>query len=348
MRAPCSARAAVALAGGLALCLAGAAVQAQAQAQPPVQPAPQTMPTAEARQWLTRVQQAARTGNYEGTLVSSSGGQLRSARVWHYWVGEQTFERLEALDGRPHRILRHNDQVQTSWAHNRVAVVEKRETLPGWGTTPQSVDPLALESYELRKEGQSRVAGREAQVVRLHPRDALRYAQRLWSDLATGLMLRADVLAAAAEQPPVLESHAFSEIQLGVKPQPEQVLQHFNRFEGFQVMRPQQRRTTLEAEGWALARPVPGFALAGCIKRGMEAAGDGPPVLQAVFSDGLTHVSVFVEPYQAERHRQEVQAQRGATATLTARRDEHWVTIVGDVPPATLRLFAEALERRRP
>jgi sigma-E factor negative regulatory protein RseB len=326
--------------------LAACALPALAQ-----QPNPATeaaLPAAEARQWLTRVQQAARVGNYEGTLVYSASGQLTSSRVRHYWVGEQTFELLESMDGRPHRIVRHNDRVQTLWPQSRVAVVEKRETLPGWGTTPQAVDPLALESYELRPEGASRVAGREAQVVRLQPRDMLRYAQRLWADIATGLMLRADVLAGPAELNKVLESHAFSEVALGVKPRPEQVTQLLDRLEGFQVMRPQQQRTTLEAEGWAVARPVKGFQLAGCLKRGMAAAGDAGTVMQAVFTDGLTHVSVFVEPFQPERHRQELHAQRGATATLTARRDEHWITVVGDVPVPTLRLFADAIERRRP
>ncbi len=317
-----------------------------ARAQQPL--ADTLVPAAEARQWLARVQQAARTGNYEGTLVYSAGGQLTSSRVRHYWVSEQTFELLESMDGRQHRIVRHNDQVQTLWPQSRQAVVEKRETLPGWGTTPQAVDPLALESYELRQEGASRIAGREAQVVRLQPRDMLRYAQRLWADVATGLMLRADVLAAGADLKTALESHAFSEIALGVKPRPEQVTQWLNRLEGYQVARPQQQRTTLDAEGWTISRPVKGFQLAGCLKRGMAAAGEGATVLQAVFTDGLTHVSVFVEPFQPERHRQELHAQRGATATLTARRDEHWVTVVGDVPVPTLRLFADALERRRP
>jgi sigma-E factor negative regulatory protein RseB len=331
----------------VAVCAALAACALPVLAQP--QPAPEAaLPAADARQWLTRVQQAARIGNYEGTLVYSASGQLTSSRVRHYWVGEQTFELLESMDGRPHRIVRHNDRVQTLWPQSRVAVVEKRETLPGWGTTPQAVDPLALESYELRPEGASRVAGREAQVVRLQPRDMLRYAQRLWADIATGLMLRADVLAGPSELNKVLESHAFSEIALGVKPRPEQVTQLLDRLEGFQVMRPQQQRTTLEAEGWAVARPVKGFQLAGCLKRGMAAAGDPGTVMQAVFTDGLTHVSVFVEPFQPERHRQELHAQRGATATLTARRDEHWITVVGDVPVPTLRLFADAIERRRP
>ena len=325
--------------------LAVFAVPALAQPQPAAEAA---LPAADARQWLSRVQQAARVGNYEGTLVYSASGQLTSSRVRHYWVGEHTFELLESMDGRPHRIVRHNDRVQTLWPQSRVAVVEKRETLPGWGTTPQAVDPLALDSYELRPEGASRVAGREAQVVRLQPRDMLRYAQRLWADISTGLMLRADVLAGPAELNKVLESHAFSEIALGVKPRPEQVTQLLDRLEGFQVMRPQQQRTTLEAEGWAVARPVKGFQLAGCLKRGMAAAGDAGTVMQAVFTDGLTHVSVFVEPFQPERHRQELHAQRGATATLTARRDEHWITVVGDVPVPTLRLFADAIERRRP
>lgn len=306
------------------------------------------MPPAEARQWLLRVQQAARQGNYEGTLVSSSQDQLRSVRVRHYWVGEQAYEHLESLDGRPHRIVRHNARVQTQWPQQRVAVVELRQALPGWGSTPQDIDPQAQGSYELREEGQSRVAGREAQVVRLQPRDALRYAQRLWADRATGLMLRADVLAATAEMQAVIQSHAFTEIDVGVRPRPEQVLQQFERLEGYRVMRPQQQATTLDAEGWLLARPVPGFVLAGSVRRGMEAAGEGPPVLQTVFSDGLTHVSLFVEPFHPERHRQAWQGQRGATAALSLRQHGHWLTVVGDVPLATLRLFAQALQRRPP
>jgi sigma-E factor negative regulatory protein RseB len=340
---------ALALAGALAGAGWGTSTPARAQ-----QPAATdiVVPGAEARHWLARVQQAARSGNYEGTLVYSAGGQVTSSRVRHYSVGGQTYELLESMDGRRHRIVRHNDVVQTAWPGSQVAVIEKRETLPAWGTTPQSVDPLALESYELRHEGASRVAGREAQVVRLQPRDMLRYAQRLWADVATGLMLRADVLAAAAdarsELKTALESHAFSEISLGVKPRPEQVTQWLNQFEGYQVTRPLQQRTSLEAEGWSLARPVKGFQLAGSLKRSLATAGEGATVMQAVFTDGLTHVSVFVEPYQPARHQQELQAQRGATATLTTRRDEHWVTVVGDVPVPTLRLFADALERRRP
>jgi sigma-E factor negative regulatory protein RseB len=80
----------------------------------------------------------------------------------------------------------------------------------------------------------------------------------------------------------------------------------------------------------------------------METAGDEAPVLQAVFTDGLTHVSLFVEPFKPQRHRNEMQAQQGATSTLMLRRGDYWVTVVGDVPPATLKLFSDAVERRQP
>ncbi len=310
-------------------------------------PLAETVPAAEARQWLARIQQAARNGNYVGTLVYSSQGQLSSSRVWHYRLGEQTYERLEALDGRQQRILRINEQVQTLWPQRKLAVVETRQTLAGWGTTPVAVDPLALESYRLLREQVARVAGRDAQVLLLEPRDALRYAQRLWADIATGLMLRADVLAAASGMPATLESHAFSEVELGVKPDPAQVMQLFNQLDGYRVLKPAQRATTLENEGWNLARPVAGFRLAGCLKRSMASPeGEAESVTQAVFTDGLTHVSVFVESFRPERQRQPLQAQRGATATLSMRRGEHWITVVGDVPLPTAALFVDALERR--
>ncbi|CAD5370655.1 Sigma factor RpoE negative regulatory protein RseB precursor [Rubrivivax sp. A210] len=304
-------------------------------------------PAADARVWLARMQRAASTANYQGTMVFSSGSQLSSSRVWHFRLGEQTFERLEALDGRLQHVLRHNDQVQTIWPQTRVTVLERRETIAGWTTTPQAVDPQAMEQYEVRRQGQSRIAGRDAAVLLLEPRDALRYAQRLWADLASGLMLRADVLGNGMPRP-VLESTAYSEVEIGVRPQPELVLGAARRLEGYRVLKPMIQRTTLEAEGWAVVRPVAGFKLAGCVRRGLAPAGGEESVLQAVFTDGLTHVSVFVEPMQPQPNRSESQAQQGATATIATQRGEHWITAVGDVPPATLKLFADALERRRP
>jgi len=304
---------------------------------------------ADARAWLMRIHTAANQRNYQGTMVFTAGGMLSSSRVAHFSVGGQSFERLEALDGRMQRVYRHNDAVHTLWSQSRVAVIETRNVATQIGSLTKVAEPRAAEQYELKAEGSERVAGRDAVVLLLRPRDDLRYMQRVWADRATGLMLRADVIGPAKA---VLESSAFSQIEIGVRPQPESVLTPMSRLDGYRVLRPQQLATQLEAEGWAMVRTVPGFVLAGCLKRPLDitaAAGSQRvthQVLQAVFSDGLTHVSLFVEPFDASRHKVGLQAQIGATATMTLRRGDFWVTALGEVPMATLKLFNDALDRK--
>lgn len=69
--------------------------------------------------------------------------------------------------------------------------------------------------------------------------------------------------------------------------------------------------------------------------------------MQWVFSDGLASVSLFVEPFDAQRHTQETSATVGATNSVNRRVGDHWLTVMGEVPVATLRRFAVALERTR-
>jgi len=309
----------------------------------------------DARGWLQRIHSAANTGNYRGTMVFSAGGAISSSRVWHFSVGDQTFEKIEALDGRQQTVVRHNDDVHTLWPQAKLAVIEKREAVFGRQATPQSVDPRALEQYRFRREADSRVAGRDAVVFVLEPRDELRFAQRLWADQASGLLLRADVLGAlsnVALAAPVIESASFSEVEIGIRPQPRAVTDAVRALDGYKVLRPSHQRTRLDDEGWTLARAVAGFQLIGCLKRPVPTGGDGSRpddklALQAVFSDGLAHVSVFIEPFDLARHKRELISANGAMHMLTVRRQDYWITAVGDAPPAALRALAASIERKR-
>jgi sigma-E factor negative regulatory protein RseB len=110
--------------------------------------------------------------------------------------------------------------------------------------------------------------------------------------------------------------------------------------EGWRVEQPDAVKTSAAAEGWGLKAPVAGFRPVSCYKRPAEG------VLQWIFSDGLASVSVFVEPYDRDRHVQEGVFASGATHTLTRRLQDWWITAVGEVPPATLRTFSLSLERR--
>ena len=90
------------------------------------------------------------------------------------------------------------------------------------------VDRLA-EFYEVNPQGSERVAGREANVLMVQPRDANRFGYRLWSDKASGLLLRADVVNDRNE---VLETSAFSEVTICVKPQLDSVTVQMRKLDG--------------------------------------------------------------------------------------------------------------------
>ncbi|MGD9834738.1 MAG: MucB/RseB C-terminal domain-containing protein [Piscinibacter sp.] len=304
----------------------------------------------EVKAWLTRIHEAAGKQNFQGIFVVSGGGAVSSARIAHYGEGSNQYERIESLDGQTRYVYRHNDIVHTLWPGSRVALVEQAQALSGFPSLLQgSIDRLA-EFYEVQPQGRERVAGREAHVLLVQPRDTYRFGYRLWSDKASGLLLRSDVLG---ERNEVLETSAFSEVTIGVKPQFDSVTGPMRKLDGYRVIRPTLDSTRLEAEGWNMRQLVPGFREVNCVKRPMESPtsnaqeATSEPVLQTIFSDGLTYVSVFIEPYSPARHQRAMRTAVGATQTLMRRQGEWWVTVVGDVPPATLLAFANGLERRR-
>ncbi len=309
------------------------------------------VPPPQVRPWLARIHAAASQGNFAGTLVvSTAGGPVSSARITHFYDGGNQFERIEPLDGEARHVLRFNETVHTVWPRSRVALVEQRDVLNAFPSLLQTGGDHVAEFYTLRTTGTGRVAGHEAAVLTLQPRDAYRFGYRLWAEMATGLLLRADVLGERGE---LLETSAFSELRMGVKPERGQVVQPMKNREGYRVLRAVFQPARLEAEGWAMRSPVPGFQQVRCVKRPMESAvftdtastAAAPDVLQTVFSDGLTSVSVFIEPQRSGREMQETSSAKGAMHMVRMRRGEYWVTVVGDVPLATLKVFSSHLEK---
>lgn len=303
-----------------------------------------TQPGSELGPWLERMRSAAANHTYQGTMMISSGGVVSSSRVVHICNGRDRYERIEVLDGQVRKQYRHNGLLTTLWPQSRVAVVEQQATVADFPALPAAGQQV-LDNYEARSIGMDRIAGHEAEVLMLKPRDALRFAHRLWAERGTGLLLRSDVLGPGGE---LLESSAFTDLSIGGKLAADSVLGPMKRLEGYRVVRPQTERVQLEAEGWTMTRSVPGFQLVSCTRRPLDAAADGHAAeraLQAVFSDGLTHVSVFIERFDASRHRP-MRTVLGATNTVMSRRGDWWLTVVGEVPMATVQQFETALQRR--
>jgi sigma-E factor negative regulatory protein RseB len=320
----------------LALCACGS--MGLAGAQPPGAQQPERSIT----EWLVRMQEASRLRSYVGTFVVSSGnGAMSSARIWHFGDANQQIERVEVLTGAPRSTFRRNDEVLTFLPELRVVRAEKRESLGLFPNLLKSSDTSIPEFYSARRLGVERVAGFEADVVQLAPKDGLRFGYRVWSERRSGLVVKLQTLDGEGN---VLEQAAFSELQLDQPLRADKLAQMMQTPQGWRVERSEALKTNPAAEGWALRTPLAGFKHMSCYKRPAPGA-DGS--IQWIFSDGLASVSLFVEPFDRARHAQEGLFASGATQTLTRRIDDWWLTAVGEVPPQTLRAFAQSLERRR-
>lgn len=319
------------LAGTLGMAVAGPARKADGRAE--------ARGERTVSEWLLRMHEASRNRSYVGTfVVSSSSGAMSSARIWHACDGQRQIERVESLTGAPRQTFRRDDEVLTFVPETKTVRSERRESL---GLFPDLLNPgetAIPEFYAARHLGRDRVAGYDADVVQVAPKDSLRFGYRIWSERKSGLVVKLQTLDADGT---VLEQAAFSELQLDAPVRMDKLAQMMAVPAGWRVEKAEAVKTTAAAEGWGLKNPVAGFKPMSCYKRPAEG------VLQWIFSDGLASVSLFVENYDGQRHQQEGVFASGATHTLMRRVQDWWLTAVGEVPPQTLKAFAASLERRR-
>ena len=298
-------------------------------------------------QWLVRMHEASRHGAYAGTfVVSSATGGMSSSRIWHVCDGAQQVERVEALTGVPRSTYRHNDQVVTFLPQSRLVLQERRDSLRLFSDLLQNQDAAISEFYSVRFIGTDRVAGVDADVLVLAPRDRMRFGYRVWSERESGLVVKLQTLDTNGR---ILEQAAFSDLQLDAHVNMGQLIEMMGRTQGYRVERLEPIPTTATAEGWVLKPGVAGFKLMSCLRRpfstlARQGSAEGRTI-QWIFSDGLASVSLFVEPLDRPGDTHEVSLVMGATRLLSRRVQGGWLTVVGEVPQQTLEALSQSLER---
>jgi sigma-E factor negative regulatory protein RseB len=100
---------------------------------------------------------------------------------------------------------------------------------------------------------------------------------------------------------------------------------------------------------WLLRADLPGFRRQAAMQRSIS-GGEGTDeriALHWVYSDGLAALSVFISPLQGDEAAidEAVQAS-GAMSVLKRVVDGHLVVVMGDVPPASIRHFADGIGTR--
>ncbi len=270
-------------------------------------------------QLLTRMFEARRTVSYEGDFVYLQNGQMTTLHIVRQ-VGKHTDqEHISTLDGPVREVVRHQGQATCTLPTGQSVVLGGRPISPG---ALQHIDEITA-YYDLRLGKNERIAGRNAQSLEVYPRDDLRYGHRFWLDLDTGLLLKSELLG---KQGDVLERVLFIRMSLVTEP-----VDPVESKESKVV--PAQTTQALANAGsvaWTVGQLPAGFRL----EEGNQQ--DTASTQQFVYSDGLATVSVFVERVPADRETMRGLSRRGALNIYSTRYRDWQVTIVGEVPEATV------------
>jgi sigma-E factor negative regulatory protein RseB len=182
-------------------------------------------------------------------------------------------------------------------------------------------------------------------MLTLEPKDNARYGYRLWVDRDSGLLLRAQTLNERRE---VIEQIAFTDVRIGERIDRAKLRPSWST-EGWSVERSDYRKADLSQHGWLVPAPT-GFRKTREVTRRIG----GSDAMQAVFSDGLATVSVFIEPHSllsaagtgSQIPSGDALQIRGPTSAFSRRVGDSLVTVVGEVPPSTVRAVAGSVEFR--
>lgn len=283
--------------------------------------------------WLEVAAFAGHQTDYSGVFVYQYGNHVETSSIIHVTEADGEYEKLESLDGPKREIIRHDGQVWSYTNHKMVQMDSQQGRVRFPFLLPEQLSALSA-NYQAKLLGVERVAGYNAQVILFQPKDNLRYAHKMWVHTDTGLLLKVAVLG---DKDQVAEQYAFTQLQFGGK---------FDRswggkcdlvgMKGKGVPKPPEaaKGVTPANSGWVADMLPTGFKKTMEIRRTMR--GKHAPVTQMVFSDGLSAISIFIEPNDGDEDDVDGLSSRGAVNLYHKVLDRNLVTVVGEVPPRTV------------
>jgi sigma-E factor negative regulatory protein RseB len=286
-----------------------------------------------AEELLRRMSESLRRVDYEGSFIYQQDRRTDALRIFHLG-GEHDRERLVSLTGARNEIVRDDRTItciQTGLAPRQFALRNESGLLP---LTP-NVHALGAE-YAISVAGSDRVAGYDASIVDIVPRDPYRYGYRIWLSRDNQLPLRSAIVD-AKRQP--LAQFMFVALDVGTKPSEADLAPAEAVAAAADADTAVQRRPA-----WHVDAPA-GFRLV----RTQRENDDASASEQLVYSDGVASVSIYIEPHTDAKKTERATAVaestivRGMLSIHSRDADGLKVTALGDVPPATVQAMAKSV-----
>jgi len=263
-------------------------------------------------------------------------------RITHAMVGNDEHERIEPLDGPAYEIVRKNDEMFCYFPDAKTVRLDRRVTARFFPTILSGTPTAVAASYEVKLGPTERVLGYECRWIRLEPRDGMRHAQSLCSEVQTGLTLRVRTLN-DKKQP--VEHYTFTDLKIGpqvARPEMKSIFEA--RVKRWMSDSQPREETKATDTGWTVTNAPANFVKVAELRRTLP--GREHPVSQLIYSDGLANMSVFVEPNKPTARTSEASSEDGATSFFVRPMGETLVSVLGEVPLATAQQVARSVARR--
>ncbi len=291
-----------------------------------------------ASELLVNMAKATRQLNYDGTFVFQQHGNMNSMRIVHKVEQEHEYERLIALTGTPREIIRDNDNVTCIFPDKKSVMMERSHPQSIFPKLSESEINILKKSYILKTVGQDRVAQRPVWVVDIRPQDAFRYGYRFWLDTETHFLLRANTLDTKGN---ILEHIMFTNISFPDTIDDAELVPTLSSDGYVLKMTPDKMGETVASSRWKMQWLPEGFEMQQ--QRWQPMVLSSLPVEHYSYSDSLASLSVFIEKLGKEQVPMNGFTRIGALVTYSILLNDHQITVVGEVPPITVKRVAESI-----
>ncbi|CAH0524761.1 Sigma-E factor regulatory protein RseB [Allocatenococcus thiocycli] len=282
---------------------------------------------------LHQMSEASKNLSYELSYILIKKNSIEPLLYRHATHGEEQYAHLIYLSGPVREVILRGREVSYIETGAEPFTIESGKmvapTIPMLNT---NIDELNR-YYDYVQVGRAREAGVATQVLRIVPKDGLRYSYILWVDEKSKLPLRADLVDRDGE---VLEQYRTISYTVNTK-----IAELMSGLEDVQLPAVlTMPKGEVSTSDWVVGWIPDGFE-ANELNRYRMAVSD-QMVESQMYSDGLFNFSVYVA--SKDEHSLKGQLVRQGRRTLHSYvNGDYEISVVGDIPPATAQRIAQSI-----
>lgn len=298
----------------------------------------------EPRDWLERMSTAMSQMDYQGTFVYVQGDDVVTMRITHVADDEGVRERLVSMSGAAREVIRDSDGVRWVLGDDHSVLADQSFNASFFPQLPVDQQDQTERCYALELGGNGRIAGQSVRSLKVMPRDQYRYGYVLWLEEHSALLLKWELVD--HDRKP-LAKLMFTDFRMGSEVDAAELVpsSQLKKFKTVESRLPAGRGQVTAVPRWQPSNLPPGFELTAHRYFGRP---DRGIFEHLVYSDGLAAVSIYVESEDSAEEPKAGLSRMGTTHAFSRISNDVVITVIGDVPEATVRYIGDAVARVSP